>query len=51
MLPWLKGKELARLQRMVQYFMLNSQYCRKKAIPSILRRAVQFIIKRRSVGD
>ena len=29
MLPWLKGKELARLDRMVEYFLLNSQICRQ----------------------
>jgi anaerobic magnesium-protoporphyrin IX monomethyl ester cyclase len=30
MLPWLKGKELARLQRMLEYFLLNSQILRPK---------------------
>jgi radical SAM superfamily enzyme YgiQ (UPF0313 family) len=45
MLPWLKGKELARLERMVEYFLLNNQFCRQMARLSRLRRAVQFIIQ------
>ena len=45
MLPWLKGKELARLQRMLEYFLLNSQICRQTENHSQLRRAVQFIIQ------
>jgi anaerobic magnesium-protoporphyrin IX monomethyl ester cyclase len=31
-LPWLKGKELARLQRMVEYFLLNSRYSRRTGL-------------------
>src|SRR5271170_1494910 len=45
MLPWLKGKELARLQRMVEYFLLNSQFCRQTARLSRLRRTVKFLIQ------
>ena len=45
MLPWLKGKELARLERMVEYFLLNSQLCRQTGNHSRLRRAVQFMIR------
>jgi anaerobic magnesium-protoporphyrin IX monomethyl ester cyclase len=43
MLPWLKGKELARLERLVEYFLLNSKYCRQTARLSSLRQAVQFV--------
>src|ERR1700744_718733 len=42
MLPWLKGRELARLQRMLNYFLLNNQIDRQKKTPSWLRRAVRF---------
>src|SRR6202012_5800940 len=42
MLPWLQGKELARLQRMLKYFLLNNQIDRQKKTPSWLRRAVRF---------
>jgi anaerobic magnesium-protoporphyrin IX monomethyl ester cyclase len=45
MLPWLKGKELARLNRMVEYFLLNSQICRQTSTHSRLRQAVQSIIR------
>jgi anaerobic magnesium-protoporphyrin IX monomethyl ester cyclase len=45
MLPWLKGKELARLERMVEYFLLNSQIYRQTGKRSRLRSAVQFVIK------
>jgi anaerobic magnesium-protoporphyrin IX monomethyl ester cyclase len=45
MLPWLKGKELARLERLVEYFLLNSQIYRQSGKPSRLRRAVQLIIR------
>ena len=31
MLPWLKGKELARLKRMLEYFLLNSQINRQQS--------------------
>ena len=43
MLPWLKGAELARLERMVEYFLLNSQYCRQAGTFSGLRTAVRFL--------
>jgi len=45
MLPWLKGKELTRLQRMVEYFLLNSQFCRQALGLSWARRAVRFVIQ------
>ena len=45
MLPWLKGKELARLERMVEYFLLNSQFCRKPKSFSAPRRALRLIIQ------
>jgi radical SAM superfamily enzyme YgiQ (UPF0313 family) len=45
MLPWLKGKELARLERMVEYFLLNSQICRQTGTHSRLRHAIQFVIR------
>jgi radical SAM superfamily enzyme YgiQ (UPF0313 family) len=45
MLPWLKGKELARLERLVEYFLLNSQICRRAGNHSRLRHAVQFVIR------
>jgi radical SAM superfamily enzyme YgiQ (UPF0313 family) len=43
MLPWLKGKELARLERMVEYFLLNSQFYRRTKTPSRARTAVRFL--------
>jgi radical SAM superfamily enzyme YgiQ (UPF0313 family) len=45
MLPWLKGKELARLNRLVEYFLLNSQICRQTGSHSRLRQAVQSVIR------
>jgi anaerobic magnesium-protoporphyrin IX monomethyl ester cyclase len=45
MLPWLKGKELARLNRLVEYFLLNSQICRQTGSQSRLRHAVQYVIR------
>jgi anaerobic magnesium-protoporphyrin IX monomethyl ester cyclase len=45
MLPWLKGKELARLERMTEYFLLNTKYCRQTARVSSLRRVVQYVIQ------
>ncbi len=45
MLPWLKGKELARLQRMLNYFLLNNQIDRRHKNNSQLRRAVRFIVQ------
>jgi anaerobic magnesium-protoporphyrin IX monomethyl ester cyclase len=45
MLPWLKGKELARLQRMLKYFLLNNQIDRKHKNYSRIRDAVRFIVQ------
>ena len=45
MLPWLKGKELARLQRMLEYFLLNSQMYRQQKNYSWMRHAVKFIVQ------
>ncbi|HSY13513.1 MAG TPA: radical SAM protein [Verrucomicrobiae bacterium] len=45
-LPWLQGKELERLQRMLEYFLLNSQihHSRNKSFP-LLRRSVRRIVQ------
>src|SRR6202035_6137687 len=45
-LPWLQGKELERLQRMLEYFLLNSQlhHQRNKSFP-FLRRSVRRIVQ------
>ena len=45
MLPWLKGKELARLERMVEYFLLNSKICRRSKTSSPLGQVVQSVIR------
>jgi anaerobic magnesium-protoporphyrin IX monomethyl ester cyclase len=45
MLPWLKGRELARLQRMLNYFLLNNQIDRRYKNHSWLRRTVRFIVQ------
>jgi anaerobic magnesium-protoporphyrin IX monomethyl ester cyclase len=45
MLPWLKGNELARLQRMLKYFLLNNQIDRQQNSYSRLRRTVRFIVQ------
>src|SRR6201985_3560279 len=45
MLPWLKGRELARLQRMLEYFLLNNQIDRRHKHYFMLRRAVRFIVQ------
>ena len=45
MLPWLKGRELARLQRMLKYFLLNNQIDRRHKNHSPLRRAVRFVVQ------
>jgi anaerobic magnesium-protoporphyrin IX monomethyl ester cyclase len=45
MLPWLKGKELARLQRMLNYFLLNNQIDRRHKNHSRLRRTVRVIVQ------
>jgi radical SAM superfamily enzyme YgiQ (UPF0313 family) len=44
MLPWLKGRELARLHRMLNYFLLNNQIDRRHKNHSRLRRAVRFLV-------
>jgi hypothetical protein len=49
-LPWLKGKELARLERMVEYFLLNSQFCRQTAIFQGYGEQFNSSFNRRSVG-
>ncbi len=45
-LPWLQGRELERLRRMLEYFLLNSQihHQRNKSFP-LLRRSVRRIVK------
>jgi len=45
-LPWLQGKELERLQRMLEYFLLNSQihHPRNKRYP-LLRRSVRRLVQ------
>ncbi len=45
-LPWLQGRELERLQRMLEYFLLNSQihHSRSKSFP-LLRRSVRRIVE------
>src|SRR6266436_818069 len=45
MLPWLKGRELARLQRMLNYFLLNNQIDRRQKNHSWLRLTVRFIVQ------
>ena len=45
MLPWLKGRELARLPRMLNYFLLNNQIDRRHKNHSLLRRTVRFIVQ------
>ncbi len=46
MLPWLQGKELSRLQRMLEYFLLNSQihHAKNKSFPFV-RRGVRRIVQ------
>ncbi len=45
-LPWLQGKELERLQRMLEYFLLNNQISRPTSIRNpLLRRSVRRIVK------
>jgi radical SAM superfamily enzyme YgiQ (UPF0313 family) len=46
LLPWLQGRELERLQRMLEYFLLNSQmhHPRSKSFP-LLRRGVRRIVQ------
>jgi hypothetical protein len=44
-LPWLQGKELARFQRMLDYFLLNSEICRTKKAYPLLRHGVRRIVQ------
>lgn len=46
LLPWLQGRELERLQRMLEYFLLNSQIHqqRSRSFP-LLRRGVRRIVE------
>ncbi len=50
-LPWLQGGELARLRRMLEYFLLHSQLCRPARLHSRtrkhswLRRAVHWTVR------
>jgi radical SAM superfamily enzyme YgiQ (UPF0313 family) len=44
-LPWLQGRDLARLQRMLDYFLLNSEIHRMRAPHSLLRRGVRRIVQ------
>lgn len=45
-LPWLQGKQLERLQTMLEYFLLNShiQHSRNKSFP-LLRRGVRRVVE------
>ena len=43
--PWLQGKELARLQRMLDYFLLHSEIYRNKGNHHLLRRGVRKIVQ------
>jgi len=43
-LPWLQGEELARLHRMMDYFLLNSQLYRKTKHASAIRSAVRLLV-------
>jgi radical SAM superfamily enzyme YgiQ (UPF0313 family) len=45
MLPWLQDKDLARLQRMLDYFLLNSEIHRTRGPHSLLRRGVRKIVQ------
>ena len=44
-LPWLQDKELARLQRMLDYFLLNSEIYRRNGPYPLLRRGVRKIVQ------
>jgi len=43
-LPWLQGRELARLQRMLDYFLLNSEMHRRTQNYSWLRHVTRFFV-------
>ena len=44
-LPWLQGRDLARLQRMLDYFLLNSEIHRTRPPHSLLRRGLRRIVQ------
>ncbi|ADW67648.1 B12-binding domain-containing radical SAM protein [Granulicella tundricola] len=44
LLPWLRGRELARLNRMLAYFLLLSQVSRRRSSSSTLRRILGMLI-------
>jgi anaerobic magnesium-protoporphyrin IX monomethyl ester cyclase len=44
-LPWLQGKDLSKLQRLVEYFLLNSRLCRQTAPYSGAMRPVRNLIR------
>jgi radical SAM superfamily enzyme YgiQ (UPF0313 family) len=44
-LPWLQDKDLTRLQRMLDYFLLNSEIYRTRERHSLLRRGVRRIVQ------
>ena len=44
-LPWLQDKDLARLQRMLDYFLLNSEIHRRREPHSLLKRGVRKIVQ------
>ena len=45
LLPWLQGRELARLHRMLEYFLLNSQMRRQSKHYLSLRRILCWIVQ------
>jgi hypothetical protein len=45
LLPWLQGKELARLQLMLDYFLLNSEIYRNNGSHPLLQRSVRKIVR------
>lgn len=44
LLPWLRGSELARLDRMLEYFLLLNQVRRLSSQSSILRRLTRLLV-------
>ncbi len=45
LLPWLQGRELARLQRSLDYFLLSSEIYRNNGSHPLLRRSVRRIVR------
>jgi anaerobic magnesium-protoporphyrin IX monomethyl ester cyclase len=45
LLPWLQGRELARLQRSLDYFLLSSEIYRNNGNHPLLRRSVRRIVR------